>query len=103
MDWEIRGLYLEQTSFFVTGLSTNTRWVRPANFPRTSRSDSSVRLFVARTRFLRFGIELGRVGWMVLMRLRARSSVRILGDKGKFPSTWMSLSVKSIASWGWVF
>ena len=37
---------------------------------------------------------------MVEMRLRARSNVRIRGERGKFPSSWMSLSVKSIASRG---
>lgn len=90
----------KRTSFFVTGLSSSTRWVNRANLPSTSRSDSSVKLFDARTKFLRFGMAVGSAGWMTDTRLRASSSVRIRGDSGKLPSTWMSLSVKSMQSWG---
>lgn len=90
----------KRTSFFVTGLSISTSCVSRGNFPSASRSDSSDRLLDASTRFVRFGIEVGRVGWMAATRLRASSRVRIRGDSGKFPRTWMSLSVKSIESWG---
>lgn len=88
----------KHTSFFVTGLSISTNCVRRGNFPNTSRSDSSVRLLDASTRFVRPGIEVGRVGWMEAMRLRASSRVRIRGESGKFARIWMSLSVKSIES-----
>ena len=90
----------EPTSFFVTGLSASTSCVRRANLPSTSRSDSSATWFDASTRFFRLGIALGRLGWMVEMRLRASSSVCIRGDSGKLPRIWMSLSVKSMASCG---
>ena len=90
----------EPTSFFVTGLSINTRCVNRANLPSTSRSDSSDRLFEVSTRFARLGIAFGRLGWMVETRLRASRSDCIRGDSGKLPRIWMSLSVKSIASCG---
>lgn len=89
------------TSFFVTGLSINTRCVSRANFPSTSRSDSSARLFELSTRVARLGIALGRLGWMVETRLRASRSACIRGDSGKLPRIWMSLSVKSIESCGY--
>lgn len=38
---------------------------------------------------------------MVEMRFRARRSVVTRGLSGKLPSTWMSLSVRSSASWGY--
>jgi hypothetical protein len=96
----VGGRKTEPTSFFVTGLSINTRCVSRANLPSTSRSDSSDRLFDARTRFVRLGMAFGRLSWMVAMRLRASRSVCIRGDSGKLPRIWMSLSVKSIASCG---
>lgn len=84
----------------MTGLSISTNCVSRGNFPSTSRSDSSVILLDASTRFVRLGIEVGRVGWMVAMRLRASRRVRIRGDSGKFPRIWRSLSVRSIESCG---
>lgn len=35
---------------------------------------------------------------MLATELRERRSVEMRGDKGKLPKTWMSLSVKSMAS-----
>ena len=90
------------TSFFVTGLSNSTKCVSTANLPSTSRSDSSARLFDARTRFLNPGIAAGRLGWMTAIRLRASRRVRTRGERGKLPRIWMSLSVRSKASWGCV-
>lgn len=71
----------------MTGLSVNTTCSNRAKLLNTSRSDSSVRLFDVSTRFFRFGIAVGRVGWMVATRLRASSRVCIRGDKGKLPRT----------------
>jgi hypothetical protein len=90
-----------RTSFFVTGLSTRTRCVSPANLASTSKSESSDRLFDASTRFRRYGVAFGRLGWIVEILFRARRRVRMRGESGKFPSTCMSLSVRSIASCGY--
>jgi len=38
---------------------------------------------------------------MLVILLRASSRVRNRADRGKLPRTWISLSVKSIASWGY--
>lgn len=46
-------------------------------------------------------MEFAIVGWTPETRFLASSSVVIRGDRGKLPSTWMSLSVKSIESWGY--
>jgi hypothetical protein len=43
-------------------------------------------LFPESTRFVKFGIAVASEGWMLAIRFLARSSVVILGDKGKFPS-----------------
>ena len=48
-------------------------------------------------------MEFAIVGWTLETRFLASSSVVILGDRGKLPSTWMSLSVKSIESWGYTW
>jgi len=88
------------TSFFVTGLSFSTRCVRCCSDPRGSRSASSRRLFDSSWRFVRFGIDLAIVDCIVAMRFRARSRLFNRGDSGKLPSTWISLSTKSIESWG---
>lgn len=58
-------------------------------------------LFDDRTRFVRFGTEVTSVGWMLDTRLRARRRVERRGERGKLPRIWMSLSVKSMASWGY--
>jgi hypothetical protein len=71
------------------------------NVDSTSRSASSAILLAVRTKVVRFGIEFDSDGWMLDMRFRARRSVCILGERGKFPSIWMSLSVKSMASSGY--
>lgn len=86
------------TSFFATGLSARTRCVKCENLRKGSKSASSVKLFEDKTRFFRFGIDVASVFWIVTTRLRASRSVEIRGESGKFPSTWISLSVKSIAS-----
>lgn len=88
-------------SRFVTGLSSSTRCVRRPRRARGSRSDSSASWLEARARQVRLGTAFARSGWMAAMRLRANSSVRRRGVSGKLPSTWMSLSVKSMASWGY--
>ena len=49
-------------------------------------------------RVWRFGIEEGRVDCMLLILLRARSSTRNRGDRGKLVRDVMSLSVKSMES-----
>lgn len=49
---------------------------------------------------MRQGSEFARLGWIVEMRLRARRRVRNLGESGKLPSVWMSLSVRSMQSHG---
>lgn len=99
-DWE-REEEETRTSFFVTGLSANTKCVSRVNVPSASTSASSARLLDASTRFLRFGTAVAAVGWMFATRLRASSSVVMRGERGKLPSTWISLSVKSTASWGY--
>ena len=91
--------WFPRTSRRVTGFSSRDRCVSLVKFLSTSRSASSAKLFEVKTKVRRFGIELGRVGWMVVTRLRARRRVWSLGESGKFPSTLISLSVKSIASW----
>lgn len=88
------------TSFFVTGLSRSTRCSSRVNEPSGSRSASSFKLFDSNWRLVRLGIELTSVGCIEAMRLRARSSVCIRGESGKLLRTWMSLSTRSMASWG---
>ena len=90
-----------RTSRRVTGFSSRDRCVSLVKFLSTSRSASSAKLFEVRIKVRRFGIEFGRVGWMLFTRLRARRRVWSLGESGKFPSTLISLSVKSIASWSY--
>lgn len=46
-------------------------------------------------------MEFAIVGWTPETRFLASSSVVIRGDRGKLPSTWISLSVKSSESWGY--
>lgn len=70
-------------------------------FRRGSRSANSAKLFDVRISVVRLGIDLARVGCMLLTRLRARRSVRSLGESGKLDMAVMSLSVKSIASWSY--
>ena len=89
------------TSFLVTGFSNNDRCVSRKNFPSTSKSASSAKLFDVRTRVARFGIEFGSVDCMELTRFLANNNVCSLGDSGKFPKRVTSLSVKSIASWSY--
>jgi hypothetical protein len=50
---------------------------------------------------VRLGREFASEGWMLEMRLRASNKVCNRGDRGKFPKSWMSLSVKSMASCGY--
>lgn len=70
-------------------------------FRSGSRSANSAILFDVKTSADRLGSDEASVGWICLMRLRARSRVWRRGKKGKFPRDEMSLSVKSIASWSW--
>jgi hypothetical protein len=86
------------TSFLATGLSASTRCVSLPNCASTSRSASSARLLCASTKLRRFGMARGRPGAMLTILLCASSRVRNRGDSGKFPSCWISLSVRSIAS-----
>ena len=86
------------TSFLVTGFSNNTKCVSRPNVANTSRSASSAKLFEVSTSVVRFGIEFASEGWILEILFRASSSVRNRGESGKFPSIWISLSVKSIAS-----
>ncbi len=87
------------TSFLVTGFSSRLKCVSRWKFRSGSRSASSAKLFDVRTRVVRFGIEVARLGCMVLMRLRARSRVCRRWERGKLEREAMSLSVKSMASW----
>ena len=68
---------------------------------RASRSASSAKLLEVRIRVVRFGSEAASVDWMLLILLRARSSVRSRGERGKLERAVMSLSVKSMASWSY--
>ncbi len=52
---------------------------------------------------VRFGIEFAKEGCMPPILLRANNNVRNRAERGKLPRTWISLSVKSIASWGYHF
>ena len=67
-------------------------------FLNGSRSASSTRLFEVRTRFVRLGIELARLVWMLETLFRARRRVRRRGERGKLDIVVISLSVKSMAS-----
>ena len=87
------------TSFLVTGFSNNTKWVSRAKLRNGSKSASSAKLLDVKTRFRRFGSEVARLGWILLMRLRARRRVCRRGERGKLERVGMSLSVKSMASW----
>ena len=86
------------TSLRVTGFSSNDKCVSFVKFLSTSKSASSAKLFEVSIKTRRLGIALGRVDWMLLMRFRARRSVRNRGVSGKFERVLISLSVKSIAS-----
>ena len=63
-----------------------------------SKSASSAKLLDVRMRVVRFGIEVARFGCMLLTRFLASKSVCSRGERGKFESVVISLSVKSIAS-----
>ena len=52
---------------------------------------------------MRLGIDFESVGCMLLILLRARRRVCRRGDRGKLERAVMSLSVKSIASWSYIF
>ena len=91
-------LKLRLTSFRVTGFSRRETCVSLGKFFKGSRSASSTRLFAVRTRFVRLGIELARLGWMLETRFRARRRVRRRGERGKLAMVVISLSVKSMAS-----
>jgi hypothetical protein len=90
------------TSLLVTGLSISTKWVSLGNVDNTSRSASSAMLFDASTKVARLGIDCTRVGCMLEIRFRARRRLCNRGEKGKFPRTCISLSVKSMASSGYM-
>ena len=63
------------TSRLVTGFSSRLRCVSFVNFPKTSRSASSAKLFCVRIKAVKLGIEFARVGCMLFTRLRARRRV----------------------------
>ena len=86
------------TSFLVTGFSNRLKCVNRRKLRSVSKSASSAKLLDVSTRVWMFGIEFGRVGCMLLILLRARSSTRNRGDRGKLARDVMSLSVKSMAS-----
>lgn len=71
------------------------RCLRPAS---GARALSSAMRFCASTSVVRPGMDLAMEAWIVVMRLRARRSVRSFGLRGKLPSVAMSLSVKSMHS-----
>lgn len=83
----------------MTGLSNRLKWVNRVQCLRVSRSASSLKLFDVKINVLRFGTEVARVDWMLFMRLRAKSRVCNLGERGKLERALISLSVKSMASW----
>lgn len=74
------------------------RW---GKYRSASRSASSAKLLDVRMRVVRFGRLVARLDWMLVRRLRARRSVCRRGERGKLERAPMSLSVKSIASWGY--
>jgi hypothetical protein len=88
------------TSLRATGFSITDRCVSRANLLRGSRSASSATLLLLSTSVVRFGIDWNRFGCMLVIRFLARSRVDSLGDSGKFVIEVISLSVKSMASWG---
>jgi len=89
------------TSFLVTGFSSRDKCTSFLNLPRGSRSPNSERLFAVKVNTVRFGIDFTSVGWITDIRFLASSRVCSRSDNGKFPSCWISLSVKSIASCGY--
>lgn len=93
---------LQRTSFLQTGFSSKTTCVSFAKPDNGSRSASSCIRLLVRTRVLRPGMLLDKVGWIVFMRLRATRSVRSRGERGKLERVGMSLSVRSKASWSYI-
>lgn len=91
----------QHTSFLVTGFSMRTKCVNLWNELNTSKSANSVKLLAVKTRVVRLGREFASEGWILEIRLRASNRVCNRGDRGKFPKSWMSLSVKSMASCGY--
>ena len=89
------------TSLLVTGFSNKLKWVSLGNFPSTSRSASSAKLFDVSIRVVRLGRLVGTRGSIVLIRFLASRRVCSRGERGKFERAVMSLSVKSIASWSY--
>ena len=96
-----RYLYMH-TSLLVTGFSNKLKCVSLENFPSTSKSASSAKLFDVSIRVVRLGMLLGTRGSIVLIRFLASRSVCSRGERGKFDRAVMSLSVKSIASWSYI-
>ena len=94
---------LIRTSRLVTGLSSNERCVSREKFRSGSRSASSAKLLEVRIKVVRFGREVGSVDWMLLSLLRATRRVRSRGERGKLERAVMSLSVKSMASWSYIY
>ena len=80
----------------------STKCVSFGNVDKTSKSASSAILLAVSTKVVRLGMDCASDDCMLATRFRARRSVCNLGERGKFPSTWMSLSVKSMASSGCV-
>ena len=89
------------TSLLVTGFSNKLKCVSLGNFPSTSRSASSAKLFDVSIRDVRLGRLLGTRASIVLIRFLASRRVCSRGERGKFERAVISLSVKSIASWSY--
>ena len=87
----------------MTGLSSNERCVSREKFRSGSRSASSAKLLEVRVKVVKFGREVASVDWMLLSLLRARRRVRSRGERGKLERAMMSLSVKSMASWSYIY
>ena len=91
----------QRTSFLVTGFSKSTKCVSTGKVPSTSKSANSAKLFAVRTNVVRYGSDCARVGWILEIRLRARRRVFRRGERGRFPRSVISLSVKSMQSCGY--
>ena len=68
------------TSFLVTGFSITLRCVSLGSRLRMSKSESSEMLLAVRIKVVRLGVWFGRLDWILVMRLRARRSVRRRGE-----------------------
>jgi hypothetical protein len=84
--------------FSRTGLPIKAKYCKTFSSLNGSRSPSSTMLLFVRINVLRFGTERYRDGEMEVTRLLARSRVSRRFNRGRFPSTVIELSVRSMAS-----